>query len=473
MIINIHLNLSDSAMGRFDTLMAPSSTIATLLFIQKKLGFTDIVGIDEAYPGAERSRRKIDELIEKDIKKGSTPTLLFSVLLYNSERTIALIAELRQKYGHQIKIIVGGQLAPHAKDAYLSNSNIDSVCAGDAEAIFPVMFSDLERGSLQPYYELWLKESGNCKFAGASYDEFFCIMERMGAQKENPPYLSQLTIPGASGPGCAWAIANRKGACSFCALQNIRTPNQTGLEEHLINELEIEKKFSPDRFFDISNQFIPAIVPDEKIKWLEEYIRSRKKLGIKAKKYAYLAVSSVADVPAGEKNDVIAKLLQNAGIDEVFLGIDHFHEEALKEENKSYRHRQVIQGCLDALASQGICFRFGLVLGSAQETPATLAAAREGVQWAIRRYGSGPLKAVGIFPVELYPGSRDWETMKASGSCERIFEKFDKLGYLSRYDQLEMTVNWIEEHSQVPVRDIYSLKKELISYLGKKGIIGY
>jgi len=65
MLINIHLNPAVSKNQdqeeRFDTLISPSSTVATLLEIEKELGQNDIIGIDEAFPGELETRNKIKE----------------------------------------------------------------------------------------------------------------------------------------------------------------------------------------------------------------------------------------------------------------------------------------------------------------------------------------------------------------------------------------------------------------------------
>ncbi len=159
MLINIHLNPAVSKNQdqeeRFDTLISPSSTVATLLEIEKELGQNDIIGIDEAFPGELETRNKIKELIEDDASEGKIPALLFTLLLYNSERTIKYIQELKKEFGEKIKVIIGGQLVPLAREAYLKNENIDAVCVGDAEKILPQLLRDLEAGNLKEEYEGW------------------------------------------------------------------------------------------------------------------------------------------------------------------------------------------------------------------------------------------------------------------------------------------------------------------------------
>lgn len=467
MLINIHLNpeviKEQDQEEKFDTLISPSSTVATLLNIEKELGRTDTVGIDEAFPGETETKNEIRRLIENDINEGKIPALLFTLLLYNSERTIKYIEELKQEFGEKIRIGIGGQLVPLARKAYLKNKNIDSICIGDAEKILPELLKDLDEGNLKKEYEGWVMNEKDKKFSGVTFEHFWMIKERMQEQKRSTGF-SQLTIQGPGGPGCAWAISNAKGPCSFCALQNVEVKSEMTIEDYLENERALEQQFHPDRFYDVANQFLPTINKKGEIEWLKKYIEIRKAKGIKAEKYAYLTISSI--------DDEIAKLLKEAGVTEVYLGIDHFNETALQEENKPFRKKETLEKCLDALKAQGINFRAGIVLGSAEENKETLASVREGIKWMTQNYKE-IIKAVGIFPIEMLPGSKDFEKMREADLCPELFQKFDENGYLSRDEQREMTKSWIQHHSKISANEITEFEIEMFDYLEKEGIFGY
>ncbi|MFA5188155.1 MAG: radical SAM protein [Patescibacteria group bacterium] len=434
-----------------------------MLNIEKELGRNDIIGIDEAFPGEAETKNKIRRLIENDISEGKITALLFTLLLYNSERTLKYIEELKHVFGEKIKIIIGGQLVPLAREAYLKNKNIDAVCVGDAEKILPELLRDLEVGNLKGEYAGWVMNEKEKKFSGVSFDHFWQIKERMETQKKEVGF-SQLTIQGPGGPGCAWAISSMKGPCSFCSLQNVEVKSEMTIEEYLENERVLEQQFHPDRFYDVANQFIPSVSPHEKVEWLKKYIEIRKAKGIKAEKYAYLTVPSV--------DAEVAELLKEAGISEVYLGIDHFSEEALKQENKSFRKRETLEKCLNALKSNGISFRAGIVLGSAEESLETLESVRNGVRWMTENYRD-IIKAVGIFPIEMLPGSKDFEKMREAGLCPGLFVKFDESGYLSRDEQREMTNSWIDSHSNVSAKEVREFETEMFDYLKSEGVFGY
>ena len=127
MLLNIHLNPEAVQSTRYDTLISPSWAVASLLDIQENIWEKDIVWLDEWWFNEWEIGWVIRSHIDLALRTWDNPLLLFSMLLYNSEPTIRLIEELRNDYWNEIKIAVWWQLVPHAKDAHISNSNIDSV----------------------------------------------------------------------------------------------------------------------------------------------------------------------------------------------------------------------------------------------------------------------------------------------------------------------------------------------------------
>src|SRR5690606_18274626 len=216
----------------------------------------------------------------------------------------------------------------------LRNPNIDVVCVGDAEQILPRLLGDLVEDKPAPRYEGWVKHTNEKRFAGVSYEHYWQIPERMMEQKRLAGF-SQLTVQGPGGPGCSWAANNKEGACQFCALQNIVVMNQTPLRTSLANAAEVAQTLHPDRFFDMANQFLPYLDKRRNKDWIQQYADIRSELGITASKYAYLTVSSI--------DAEIATLLKRIGLSEAYLGVDHFHPEALAEENKPFRRREQLE----------------------------------------------------------------------------------------------------------------------------------
>ncbi len=464
MFINIHLNPKNEQDERFDTLISPSGTIATLLNIEKKLGIKDRVGLDEAYLGYQKLKRTTINFINEGINAGKKPIILFTILIYNAEKSIKLMKILKKKFGNKIIIVVGGQLVPWAKKAYLNNKNIDSVCIGDAEVIIPQILIDLKsKNHTKKLYQGWLHKKGKSNYSMVSYDNFYKIKERMKAQKKKTG-ISQLTIQGVGGPGCAWASSNPKGPCYFCALQNITNMSSNSLKQTLLKEKELEEKFQPDRIFDVANQFFPTINVLEIIEWLKDYRKLRKELKLNAKKYAYLTVSSV--------NSETAKLLKEIGTNEVYLGVDHFHNDALSQENKPYRSRRTLERCLDSLKKNDINFRIGVVLGAAIETRETLKSVEDGIEWLLQNYTKN-LNAVGIFPVDVLPGSKLYKNMKREKLSSHLFQKFQTEGYLTRQEQKEMSECYINAKGESSPEQIYQLAQQMEYKCRKLGTMKY
>lgn len=444
--VNAHITDIPPERERFDTLVSPSGTVATLNEIARINGIPHI-GFDSAFPGPVDVSDAIRNEVEATLTNGGQPVLLCTTLIYNAEAVLSEAKKLKDEFGDRVKIVLGGQLVPFATQAYSSNPNIDAVCTGDAEVIIPELRRDIEARNLKRIYSKWLRMGDQKgRFAFVNYDHFFGLKERMGQQRKVSGF-SQLCIQGLGGPGCSWAAGNKNGACDFCALQNIAEMNTQSLETQMTVERNLQKKFSPDRFFDVANQFLPFIHPRENIAWLKKYIEVRNRFGITTPKYAYLTVASI--------NEEIAELLKQAGIVEVYLGVDHFDEEALAEENKSHRTQKRLEMTLNALRNNGIMARMGLVVGSSRENKRTLKRLEEGVRWLSENY-SGMVRTLGIFPIYVLPGSKVYEKIKKMPAAREIIDRFERCGFMSKEDEEDLTRIYMREHSEASPEEIYT-----------------
>lgn len=462
MIINVQLTLSGDKLEHFDSLVSPSGSLATLLRIEEDFGETDIVAIDESFVGDSDFKKVVIDFILQDIKLGRIPLLTFTLFSYNAERTLSFIKELKSEFFGQIKIAVGGQLIPYAKDGYLANRNIDAVCEGDAEVILPELLADHKNSQIKKAYSGWVKVGTFGKFSGVSFERYYKIKERLLKQKEIFGF-SQLIIQGPGGPGCAWAINNVNGPCIFCSIQNITVKNGLTLEEYLANELELQVRQAPDRLFDVANQFLPFLVAATNKEWLRSYIEIRNKLGIKIEKYVYLIASSI--------DEEVAYLLKEAGVIEVYIGIEHFHDEALRQQNKAYRYESIKRG-LDALQKTGINLRAGVVIGAAEESLETLNAVRDGIFWVCDKY-KDILKTIQVYVVEIHPGARIFNQLYAAGLCPELFFKLKYEGYLSLAEQRLLSYNYIKKNCKISPEVIFDFEKEMFDKLSALGFNDY
>lgn len=450
-MLNAHITNIPPERERFDTLISPSGTVATLNQLSKNHG-VDYMGFDSAFPGPEAVNAAIRDEIESVLQSDDQPILLCTTLIYNAEATLRQVEEIKRDFGGRIKIVLGGQLIPFAMQSYQNNPNIDSVCIGDAEAIFPRLISDGRSGGLRKKYTDWLKNgSQQGKFSFVNYDNFFGLEERMVRQREISGF-SQLCIQGLGGPGCSWAAGNKKGACDFCALQNITEMNTQPLEAQMQVEANLQERFAPDRLFDVANQFLPFINPRQNAEWLRQYIQVRNRYGVTTPKYAYLTVASI--------DDEIAELLREAGITQAYLGIDHFDTDALEEANKSHRTQRRLERTLDALKNNDIKTRMGLVIGSSRETVQSLRNVEEGVNWLQSNY-SKIIKSLGVFPIYVLPGSKVYERAKTFPETREIIRRFEQRGYFTKEEEAQLTDIYMRNHSEVSPEFIRGTIEEL------------
>lgn len=215
--INVHLNNDDSKENRFDCLLTPNASIATLSKIEHSSGAAETFSLDGVFPDRDQVCKEIRRLINNCLEDGRIPNLMISNLIYNSEANLKLCEELKSEFNGRIRIVMGGQLAAHVKYAYQKNKNIDIVAVGDAEVLIPQMLRNNFSSSL---YEGYLRNNDKKPFAGVSYDNYYMLNERLAAQQQVFG-KRQLSVQGPGGPGCSWAANNRNGACSFCGLRNI------------------------------------------------------------------------------------------------------------------------------------------------------------------------------------------------------------------------------------------------------------
>ncbi len=450
-LLNAHVTAIPPERERFDTLIAPSGTVGTLNELANAHG-VEHMGFDSAFPNPNAVQIAIKNEVESVLQVGGHPILLCTTLVYNAEATLRLAEELKKDFSERIKIVLGGQLIPFTEKAYLNNPNVDSVCIGDAEAIFPQLLADAQSGDLREQYTDWLRNRPQRgKFSFVNYDNFFALEARMAKQREVSGF-SQLCIQGLGGPGCSWAAGNKNGACDFCALQNITEMNTQPLDAQMSVEAELQEKFANDRLFDVSNQFLPFINPRQNAEWLRKYIQTRNKYGVSIPKYTYLTVTSI--------NQEIAGLLKEAGVVEVYLGVDHFDTEALKEENKSHRTTRRLEQTLNALRQNGITVRIGLVVGSSRETVQSLQSLQDGVAWLKSNYRE-MIKALGVFPIYVLPGSKVYERVKQIPEARQIIERFEQRGYFTKEEEAELTRIYIQNHSEASPEEIEDVIKKL------------
>lgn len=441
-----HLNPDEnwSLQERFDTLISPCGTVATLGKILKNIApEQERYLFDGWFPGNKMVQESMRGRIREALRAWSHPHVFFSLLLYNSGPTIQMIQELKREFWDKITTTIWWQLVPYVSSALVKNHSIDHVAIGDGEALIPALMKKGVPKLLNATQE-------NRLFAGVDYTNFFEIQERLEKQREESGF-TQLTAQWPGWPWCSWAANNPSWACSFCALQNITIMNETPLKDSLLVEKELQDQFGVDRIFDVANQFLPFLRKEDIMNWLQSYHSIRQSLWISVKKYAYVTVQSIID-------SEIVSMLAQVGVTEVYVGIDHFDAASLREQNKSHRSWSNLIKALNNLRNNGITFRCGLVLGSSSETESSFASVSD---WVDMLLSYENLRAIGIFPLEVLPGSRIYSQMKQECLGTNIIAELESKWFLDREQQKELSRIWIDHTSPIWYQRVVSFRDEL------------
>jgi radical SAM superfamily enzyme YgiQ (UPF0313 family) len=436
-----------------DNGLMPNGTIPTLLKIAEDSEEFDVLGIDTSFK-EELCFSKVEDVILENKKVGTDTVLMFTILNYNAYKTLKYIEYLKNKFGNSIKIIVGGHLPAAILEnklrngnienledlAYLKNPNIDCVAVGDGEILLPKILRDLRNGTLQKIYTGRLSKEG-AVFSTVSYDNFYLLKERLQAQREE--FMGhfggqKIAIQGSVGPGCSWAKANKK-ACSFCSLEHLQTKSLMSIKTHLTKVKEIEDQFGVSQFFDFSSIFLP----DSKVvinkAWLREFARTKNQLGIKSNFFVYLGTSSVTD-------EETAELLVAAGVNEVFVGVDHFNREGRFHQHKPGTDPILF---LRILNKHNIKFRIGVVLGASAENEERLKSVKEAVLYIAEHFKKN-LISINMYLPSFYPGAEIWQILKyklsenINSKILDLVSKMENEGNLTESESIDVTRSFIE-----------------------------
>ena len=178
------------------------------------------------------------------------------------------------------------------------------------------------------------------------------------------------------------------------------------------------------------------------------------KLAIEREKYPEIAdVKTYAYLTTTNLNEKTAPLLKRCGIDVVYVGIESFDPEQWKLQNKPNNPNSV-KRALDAAKGHNIKIRTSFVLGI-NTSKESLQKEIDGFSKVLEKYPDVFL-TVGIHPVEVIPGSRDFDNFRLeneklykSEETAEIYNHFSTKGFLTRDQQVSLTRAFIEWRSKI------------------------
>jgi radical SAM superfamily enzyme YgiQ (UPF0313 family) len=243
------------------------------------------------------------------------------------------IARIFQRKGKTV--IAGGPHATFWPDEVLEVC--DAVVVGEAESIWKRVMEDAERGTLRPkYYGDPLPLDG---LPMPRYDllpsSFFV------------PRVVQATR------GCPFS-------CSFCTVKTINPGFRHRPVDEVIRDIEYD---------DFPHWWQRKLVWfwDDNLTADRAYIKELLRAMIPLKRW-WLTQASIDIV----KDAQLLDLMQQSGCIGIFLGIESFNQDSLKDANKAQNKAQYYRECIDILHQHGICVMAGLISGFDHDTPASI-----------------------------------------------------------------------------------------------------
>lgn len=457
-LIAVHCAQDSEMSERFDTLLMPNGSIATLLSVVDELrAQNDSIGrgcaIDGGYPGPDTHGREQEatlQLVRKQVRRyladGNQPVVSATVLAYNAESSLNLLWEIKAEFGSEVRTMVGGQLIRTAAAAYAQYPFVDHVGVGDAEVILGPM---LRAERKLCYGELDPTKDGR-HFAGVNYDpdRYLFIRERAteAAQYRLGPY-SGINYCVESCRECSWARAHGGTACRMCALKVNGIPVFRPFEEYFAIDRYLAETLQAEQVFDTSNTFLAVQNEKEVLEFLNGLCAAKKKFGgPEIRRYVYLTANLI--------NEKTAPKLYEAGVRIAYVGIDGWTKEIRRKLMKAKQDDVNLDKMFAAAKSNGLFIRTSLVIGDELD-PDALKALPEFLERTLDRHGDTIL-TWGNFLEIILQGSPVWNEFKAIAYSEglkdvqALYRKHETKGFLAWPEHERLTELYIR-HTQPKV----------------------
>ena len=302
----------------------------------------------------------------------------------------------------KLKTIIGGHHATFMYKEVLAETEVDYVCRGEGEEVFPALLAELSQGNAEP------------KIAGIVYqregmffnDEKIAIMEDI----EHLPKISKdLVAPEfdfspkiVSSRGCPFF-------CSFCSISAFYGGSYRKRSvEVVIADIKEYISWGYDNFwFHDDNLTVDAV-------WLKQFCEAveREKL-----KFTYSAMSRVDTIC---RNPELFAYMARTGCNLVSIGIESGIPEVLERMHKKIDVAQIKQA-IKIMNSVGVMHSWYMILGSGDEfdTP-------EYLQKNIRFFSSLPLGYILISILTPFPGTELFNKLKAENRIRHYnWEDYD------------------------------------------------
>lgn len=232
-------------------------------------------------------------------------------------------------------LVAGGPHVTYCQEEALAY--FDAIVAGEAESVWEELLDDAEQGKLRPVYQ-----GSPCDMKGLPTPRYDLLKNRFFV-----PRVLQATR------GCPFR-------CSFCTVPSLNPGFRLRPVEDVIRDIQYDD-------FPFWWQRKVVWFWDDNLTINRPYIKELLTAMIPLKKW-WLTQASL-DIA---KDEELLEMMQASGCIGIFLGIESFSPESLKDANKRQNKIAQYRKAVKALHRRGICVMAGFIAGFDHDTPESI-----------------------------------------------------------------------------------------------------
>ncbi len=308
------------------------------------------------------------------------------------------------------KVVLGGYHPTALPDE--AKPHADSIVLSEAEATWPELLKDAERGKLKPFY------GPNPDFDMADIPAI-----RRDLIIHNPILGAVQTTRGCS------------NSCEFCAIGSFC---HHGVKQRPIKNVIEEIKQMPNKMF---------IIHDPHLTVNRKYAQELFKELIRQKIHKAWVANGTANV-LGKVDDEFLNLARKSGCVEWFVGFESVSQASLNGIKKTHNKVEDFKKMIKRIHDHGMTVQGGIIFGFDEDTPDIF-------DTTLEKLNELEIDVLEINILTPYPGTPLYDRLDKDG---RIFTKD-----WSRYNQIDivfepknMTINELYEGTRKVAREFYS-----------------
>ena len=340
----------------------------------------------------------------------SEPADLVAITCYTM--TAPRVYEIADEFRKRGKKVVLGGYHPTAMPEE-AGQHADAIILGEAEASWPQLLQDAEKGKLKRIYER------QTEFDMAAI----------------PPLRRDLIIHNP----IMGAIQTTRGCynqCEFCAISSFC---QHGVKQRPIKNVIEELKQMPNKIF---------IFHDPHLTVNKKYAMDLFKEMIKQKVNKYWVANGTSNF-LGKADDEFLNLARKSGCVEWFVGFESVSQEALKNIKKTFNKVENFKKMIKKIHDHGMCVQGGIIFGFDEDTPDIF-------DTSVEKMYEWELDVVEINILTPYPGTPLYERLdKAGRILTKDWSKYNQVDVV--YQPKHMSPDELWQGARRVAKEFYSI----------------